>query len=292
MYRTLAEDGISVYVENETKERIKESKVAVVVFSDKYPESPQCLDEIVEIKKLLDEEEIDPFPIFYKLKNVNTLAQSVKELKGCFRTRLLQIEQEVRKTVKRENVNSILDTEALKSISSRPGLSNENISDPVFFTNVVTKVKELLEVKDKPKKSSSDTTSNQRFLPAFAPPDVATFTSTSSVKAEPVTPRVTKSEPTTTYDSLNTENPLVFGSSTSSVTFSTPISNSSTNEVEVNIYGSASAAANSIFEMGDTPQRTRVGRLIKPTQKVREMQLVRGRNNMGPGGRGICDPPL
>nr|VDD49367.1 unnamed protein product [Brassica oleracea] len=153
---------ISVYIEDETKERIKESKVAIVVFSDKYPESPECLDELVEIKKLMDVGEITPFPIFYKLKDVPRLAQSVKQLKGCFRNRLLKIEQEVRKTVNRDNVNSILDTEAriwewrqaISSISSRPGLSNENSSDPVFFTDVVTKVKKLFEFKAIPKKST------------------------------------------------------------------------------------------------------------------------------------------
>ncbi|KAH0902045.1 hypothetical protein HID58_041548 [Brassica napus] len=160
---------ISVYIEDETKERIKESKVAIVVFSDKYPESPECLDELVEIKKLMDVGEITPFPIFYKLKDVPRLAQSVKQLKGCFRNRLLKIEQEVRKTVNRDNVNSILDTEAriwewrqaISSISSRPGLSNENSSDPVFFTDVVTKVKELFEFKAIPKKSSSYIITNQ-----------------------------------------------------------------------------------------------------------------------------------
>ncbi|KAH0941683.1 hypothetical protein HID58_001320 [Brassica napus] len=94
---------------------------------------------------------------------------SIKQLKGCFRNRLLKIEQEVHKTVNRDNVNSILDTEAriwdwrqaISSISSRPGLSNENSSDPVFFTDVVTKVKELFEFKAIPKKSSSYIITNQ-----------------------------------------------------------------------------------------------------------------------------------
>ncbi|WZY69322.1 hypothetical protein YC2023_001562 [Brassica napus] len=103
------------------------------------------------------------------LKDVPRLAQSVKQLKGCFRNRLLKIEQEVHKTVNRDNVNSILDTEAriwdwrqaISSISSRPGLSNENSSDPVFFTDVVTKVKELFEFKAIPKKSSSYIITNQ-----------------------------------------------------------------------------------------------------------------------------------
>ena len=101
-------------------------------------------------------------------------------------------------------------------------------------------------------------TTPQRSLLAFAPPDtplgvaddtssvvvssnVATFTSTSPVEAEPATPLDTKSEPTTTTKSLNTETPLVFGSSTNLITISTPISNSLTNEVEGNIFGSTSA---------------------------------------------------
>ncbi|KAF3533281.1 hypothetical protein DY000_02038016 [Brassica cretica] len=101
--------------------------------------------------------------------DVPRLAQSVKQMKGCFRNRLLKIEQEVRKTVNRDSVNSILDTEAriwewrqaILSISSRPGLSNENSSDPVFFTDVVTKVNELFEFKAIPKKSSSYIITNQ-----------------------------------------------------------------------------------------------------------------------------------
>lgn len=114
---------------NETKERIKESSVAIVVFSTKYPESQQCLDELVEIKMLMDAGEIDPFPIFYKLK-----AESIKEMKGCFRNRLLKIEDQVRKNVNRGNNKSILDTEAriwgwrqaLLCIASRPGLSYQH----------------------------------------------------------------------------------------------------------------------------------------------------------------------
>uniref|UniRef100_A0A0D3A5L2 TIR domain-containing protein n=1 Tax=Brassica oleracea var. oleracea TaxID=109376 RepID=A0A0D3A5L2_BRAOL len=141
--------GISVYVENETKERIKESKVAIVVFSAKYPESPQCLDELVEIKKLMDAGEITPFPIFYKLKDVPRLAQSVKLIQGWFLYRLLKIEQEVRKDVNRKSVKSILDTEA-RIWGWRQAIR----SDPLFLTAVMTKVKEMFEFKDKPKTSS------------------------------------------------------------------------------------------------------------------------------------------
>ncbi|CAN7071414.1 unnamed protein product [Brassica oleracea var. botrytis] len=399
--------GISVYVENETKERIKESKVAIVVFSAKYPESPQCLDELFEIKKLMDAREIDPFPIFYKMENVSNLAQSVKLIQGWFLYRLLKIEQEVRKDVNRKSVKSILDTEAriwgwrqaIRSISSKPGFSNEYSSDPLFLTAVMTKVKEMFEFKDRPKKSSqmieetplmhqhddlfyslasflqalnlentdlegfrehnglislslkrypnlvflnlgsfdnmvefkcsksfeflikglgmnhhsisrfeepswvlvssqnhqyhinqvqnpssrhvASPTTPQRSLLAFAPPDtplgvaddtsstvvvasdVATFTPTSPVEAEPATPPVTTSELTTT----------------NLVTLPAPISNSLTNEVEGNVSGSTFEALDtgSRFEKGDTSQRTRGGRLIKPTQKVLEMQWTLAR---------------
>ncbi|CAN7071373.1 unnamed protein product [Brassica oleracea var. botrytis] len=83
-----------------------------------------------------------PPPIFYKLKDVPRLAQSVKQLKDI-EARIWEWRQ------------------AISSISSRSGLSNENRSDPVFFTDVVTKVKELFEIKAIPKKSSSYIITNQ-----------------------------------------------------------------------------------------------------------------------------------
>ncbi|CAH2078172.1 unnamed protein product [Thlaspi arvense] len=157
----LESNGISVYVEDETKERIKESRVAIVFFSlkIKYPESQRFLDDLVEIKKLMDAGEIDPLPIFYNLK-----AESVRKMEGWFCNRLLKIEEIVRKKVNRSNEKSILDTEAriwgwreaILSISSRSGLSYEDGSSvPVFVTDVVTKVKELFAFRKRHKKSSS-----------------------------------------------------------------------------------------------------------------------------------------
>ncbi|ESQ55000.1 hypothetical protein EUTSA_v10027371mg, partial [Eutrema salsugineum] len=154
----LESNRISVCVEDEMKKRIKESKVAIIIFSAKYPESQHCLDELVEIKKLMDTGEIDPFPIFYKLK-----AESVKVIKGWFRNRLLKIEEKVRKNVNRGNDNSILDTEAriwgwreaLASLVSRPGLSYQHSSDSLFVTDVVTKVKALFTFRERQKSSVS-----------------------------------------------------------------------------------------------------------------------------------------
>ncbi|KAG2243924.1 hypothetical protein Bca52824_094234 [Brassica carinata] len=142
----LESNQIIVYAEDETKERLTESKVAIVVFSAKYPESQQCLDELVEIKKLMEAGEIIPFPIFYDLK-----AESVQKVTGWFRLRLLKREEEVRENVNRGNEKSTLDTEArisgwrqaLLSISSRPGLAYQHSSDAVFVNDVINKVKDL-----------------------------------------------------------------------------------------------------------------------------------------------------
>ncbi|KAG2240312.1 hypothetical protein Bca52824_090802 [Brassica carinata] len=140
------------------------------------------------------------------------------------------------------------------------------------------------QVQNSSSRHVASTSTPKRSLLAFAPPDnplgvvaddtsstivvasnVATDTSTSPVEAKPATPPVT----TTTTASLNAETPLVFGSSTNLVTLSAPKSNSLTNEVEGNISGSTFAALDtgSRFEKGEISQRTRGGRLTKPTKK-------------------------
>ncbi|KAL0834751.1 hypothetical protein Bca101_086640 [Brassica carinata] len=159
----LTSNRFSVPEEGEMKERIKESKAAIVVFSSKYPESQQCLDELVEIKRLMDAGEIDPLPIFYQLKD-----KSVRELKGWFLRRLLKIEDQVRKKVNRGSEKSILDTEAkiwgwrqaLLSISSRRGLSSQH-SNIAFVRDIVTKVKKMFAYRErKPSPNSSYVTTD------------------------------------------------------------------------------------------------------------------------------------
>ncbi|CAN7071386.1 unnamed protein product [Brassica oleracea var. botrytis] len=160
----LKSNRFSVPEEGEMKERIKESKIAIVVFSAKYPESQQCLDALIEIKKLMDAGEIDPFPIFYKLKD-----ESVQELNGWFLHRLLKIEDQVRKKVNRGNEKSILDTEAkiwgwrqaLLSIASRRGLSYQHSNDLAFVSDIVTEVKKLFAYRErKPSPTSSSITTD------------------------------------------------------------------------------------------------------------------------------------
>ncbi|KAG2240318.1 hypothetical protein Bca52824_090808 [Brassica carinata] len=164
----LKSNRFSVPEASEMNERIKESKVAIVVFSAKYPDSQQCLDELVEIKKLMDAKEINPFPIFYKLED-----ESVRELKSRFLLRLLKIEYQVRKNVNRRNEKAILDAEAkiwgwrqaLKSIASEPGLSYRHSDDTAFASDIVTKVKELFACRErKPNPTSSNTTTHPVFV--------------------------------------------------------------------------------------------------------------------------------
>ncbi|KAL1222619.1 Protein PHLOEM PROTEIN 2-LIKE A5 [Cardamine amara subsp. amara] len=160
--RELESNEILVDVEDETKSRIKDSGVAIIVFSAKYPKSDKCLDELVEIKKLMDAGEIVPFPVFYNLK-----AESVKEVNGWFYNRLLKIENQVREKVKSRDDKSILDTEdkicgwrQALSIASRPGLSYEHSTDDVFVSDIVTKVKELFAFRERPMNPVSNITTN------------------------------------------------------------------------------------------------------------------------------------
>ncbi|CAN8325678.1 unnamed protein product [Cochlearia groenlandica] len=154
----LESNQISVYARDKTKERFKESKVAIVIFSAKYPESEDCLDELVEIKTLMDAGEIDPFPVFYQVK-----VKTVKETAGCFRNRLLKVEDKARKKIDRGSEKSILDTEtritgwrdALLSIASINGLTYPQSSLPVFVADVVTKVKERFTFRKRPEMFTS-----------------------------------------------------------------------------------------------------------------------------------------
>ncbi|CAH8360087.1 unnamed protein product [Eruca vesicaria subsp. sativa] len=180
----------SVPEESDMKNRFKESKVAIVIFSPNYLESQECLNELVEIKKLMDAREIVPFPIFYNLTE-----GFVQKPKGWFLLRLLKIEYEVRKKVNRRDEKSILETEAkilrwrqaLKSITSKPGLSNKQYryinmcifmcmcvstffsfscsNDSEFVSDIVTKVKAIFACKERNSDPTSpNTTTDHRVV--------------------------------------------------------------------------------------------------------------------------------
>ncbi|CAH2045624.1 unnamed protein product [Thlaspi arvense] len=48
--------------------RIEESSIALAIFSNRYPESRWCLDELVKMKKLAEKRKIQVIPIFYKVE--------------------------------------------------------------------------------------------------------------------------------------------------------------------------------------------------------------------------------
>lgn len=49
-------------------QRIRESRIALVFFSNRYPESEWCLDELVEIMKNMEKDTLRVIPIFFKVK--------------------------------------------------------------------------------------------------------------------------------------------------------------------------------------------------------------------------------
>lgn len=129
-------------------ERIRESGTALIFFSDEYPESCWCLDELVVIKKQMELGSLVPFPVFY-----NVRAHNVKSQTGSFGNTLLRTEDLVRKKVDQGIYKSILETEALiwerrqalVSIGGRIGFSHKHTTDDDFLNKLVVKVKELVD---------------------------------------------------------------------------------------------------------------------------------------------------
>lgn len=72
----LRDKNINVFIDDQEErgkflislfERISESKLALVIFSEGYTESKWCLDELVKIKECVDQKKLIVIPIFYKL---------------------------------------------------------------------------------------------------------------------------------------------------------------------------------------------------------------------------------
>ncbi|CAN6914164.1 unnamed protein product [Brassica oleracea] len=87
--------------------RIRESGVALILFSNTYPESYWCLDELAEIKKQVEIGNLNAFPVFYEVA-----PDSVKRQTGSFGSNLLKTADLVRYQVDRGSYESILETEA------------------------------------------------------------------------------------------------------------------------------------------------------------------------------------
>ncbi|CAH8278287.1 unnamed protein product [Arabidopsis lyrata] len=84
----LKDNNINVFIDDQEErgkyltslfDRMGESKIALVIFSEDYTESKWCLDELVQIKECMDQNKLRVIPIFYKLDPA-----VVKRLQGKF----------------------------------------------------------------------------------------------------------------------------------------------------------------------------------------------------------------
>ncbi|KAL1222945.1 Disease resistance-like protein CSA1 [Cardamine amara subsp. amara] len=84
----LRRSEINVFIDNQEQrgedlttlfKRIKDSGIAIAVFSSRYTQSKWCLEELVKIKERADKDLLKVLPVFYKVTPEN-----VKKLKGEF----------------------------------------------------------------------------------------------------------------------------------------------------------------------------------------------------------------
>ncbi|XP_020878894.1 LOW QUALITY PROTEIN: uncharacterized protein LOC9308647 [Arabidopsis lyrata subsp. lyrata] len=130
---------------------IKDSRIAIVIFSENYPESTWCLDELVEIEKQMDLKMLDSCPIFFEVETCHVKLQVAR---STFNNNLLQLEHDERKKARQISKKAWEDAEkrfegwrkALISVSSRLGLTYKKGSNQATFVNeIVQKVKAMLD---------------------------------------------------------------------------------------------------------------------------------------------------
>ncbi|XP_039155695.1 TMV resistance protein N-like [Eucalyptus grandis] len=79
LYTALVQSGINTYMDSEDlkkgeqispalMEAIKESQIAIVVFSKDYASSPWCLEEVVNIMECKEQRGLMVIPVFYKVE--------------------------------------------------------------------------------------------------------------------------------------------------------------------------------------------------------------------------------
>ncbi|AEE32160.1 Toll-Interleukin-Resistance (TIR) domain family protein [Arabidopsis thaliana] len=114
--------------------RIKESKVALVIFSSRFAESRFCMDEIVKMKECVDERKLLVIPIFYKVR-----ARDVSGRTGDFGKKFWALAQKSRGCQIKEWM------EALECISNKMGLSlGDGRSEADFIKEIVKEVERVL----------------------------------------------------------------------------------------------------------------------------------------------------
>ncbi|EFH50948.1 predicted protein, partial [Arabidopsis lyrata subsp. lyrata] len=129
---------------------IKDSRIAIVIFSENYPESTWCLDELVEIEKQMDLKMLDSCPIFFEVETCHVKLQVAR---STFNNNLLQLEHDERKKARQISKKAWEDAEkrfegwrkALISVSSRLGLTYKKGNQATFVNEIVQKVKAMLD---------------------------------------------------------------------------------------------------------------------------------------------------
>ncbi|AEE33472.2 Toll-Interleukin-Resistance (TIR) domain family protein [Arabidopsis thaliana] len=114
--------------------RIKESKIALVIFSSRYAESSWCMDELVKMKKRADKGKLQVIPIFYKVR-----ARDVRGQTGEFGETFWALARTSRG-------DQIMEwKEALECISNKMGLSlGDKSSEADFIKEIVKEVKRVV----------------------------------------------------------------------------------------------------------------------------------------------------
>ncbi|XP_006280429.2 protein PHLOEM PROTEIN 2-LIKE A5 [Capsella rubella] len=145
----LQEKNINVFIDEHEKrgkylislfDRIGESKVALVIFSEGYTESKWCLNELVEIRECMDQEKLIVIPIFYKLE-----PEVVKRLKGNFGDKFRDLEYIYQDQPERAQQWK----EAIVSVCQNFALTlpeNSDKSDKDFVRLIVKEVRKVLRI--------------------------------------------------------------------------------------------------------------------------------------------------
>ncbi|CDY26385.1 BnaA02g23850D [Brassica napus] len=140
LVKALKKDGLGVYIDVDELPRgdltellvngIKESRIALVIFSSGYAESSWCLNELLKIKELMERGKLLVIPIFYKVE-----LWEVTQLKGDFGVKFWNLWR-----INRDS-HIVSWKEALESVASMEGIYlKEHSSETEFITFAVNEV--------------------------------------------------------------------------------------------------------------------------------------------------------